>query len=81
MITENFSKIIYHQSPPEGQFEYGSPAALEIIGHTPNEFYQKSRFIEDIVHLLYRDQLNGTKNKLIEGNFLQDPANPVLRGI
>ncbi|WAC04430.1 MAG: PAS domain S-box protein [Methanoregula sp.] len=67
IISENSSEIIYHISLPEGRFEYVSPAALDITGYTPEDFYRKPWFIEDIIHPLFRDQLIDTKNKLAGG--------------
>jgi PAS domain S-box-containing protein len=68
IITENSTEIIYHMSLPDGIFKYVSPASREITGYSPDEFYQKPWFIEDIIHPSFREQLNETKNILIKGN-------------
>lgn len=80
-ITETCSEIIYRMSLPEGRHEYVSPAAPEITGYTPYEFYRKIWFIEDIIHPLYRSQLNDTKNKLAEANVPHRPVISVMSGI
>jgi PAS domain S-box-containing protein len=39
-LTENARDVIYRISIPNGNFEYVSPAAKEILGYSPEELYQ-----------------------------------------
>jgi len=80
IIAKTSLIIIYQRSLSGGQFEYVNPAALDITGYTPDEFYRKPGFIENILHPLYREQFNDTKNERGKGHTPHDPAYHVLSG-
>ena len=44
-------------SLPDGQFEYISPAATEIFGYPPHDFYQNPLLIKQIMHPDWQDYL------------------------
>ncbi len=48
-LTENAKDLIYRIKIPEGQFEYVSPAAREILGYSPDELYQKPSLIRQFI--------------------------------
>ncbi len=50
MLAENSRDVIYRMSLPDGGFEYISPAATAVFGYTPQEFYQKSILMKQIIH-------------------------------
>ncbi len=49
-LAENAKDMIYHISLPDGQYEYISPAVETITGYTPQEIYQSSQFIVQVIH-------------------------------
>jgi len=50
MLAENARDVIYRMSLPDGCYEYVSPAATEIFGYTPHDFYQSPLLIKQILH-------------------------------
>jgi PAS domain S-box-containing protein len=56
-LTENAQDMIYRQSLPDGRYEYVSPAALELIGYTPDEIINEPMHIRKAVHPDWRDYL------------------------
>jgi PAS domain S-box-containing protein len=49
-IAENAKDMIYRMKLPDGQYDYVSPASLEIFGYTPEEFYKTPLLIRKIIH-------------------------------
>ncbi len=49
-LAENAKDMIYRISLPDGQYEYISPAVETITGYTPQEIYQSSQFIVQVIH-------------------------------
>ncbi|WP_320007329.1 PAS domain S-box protein [Maridesulfovibrio sp.] len=50
IMAENTKDIIYRFSVQDKQFEYISPACLEITGFPPGNFYDNSQFFFDLIH-------------------------------
>jgi len=48
-LAENAKDLIYRIKIPEGQFEYVSPAAREILGYSPDELYHKPSLIRQFI--------------------------------
>jgi PAS domain S-box-containing protein len=49
-LAENARDAIYRMSLPDGRYEYMSPAAREVFGHAPEEFYAEPSLLRTIVH-------------------------------
>ena len=49
-LTENATDMIYRMSLPDGLYEYVSPASMQILGYTPDEFYNNPQLIKEIIH-------------------------------
>ncbi|MEN6476178.1 MAG: PAS domain S-box protein [Syntrophaceae bacterium] len=49
-LAENAKDMIYRMSLPGGNYEYVSPASLEITGYSPAEFYDNPLLIQKTVH-------------------------------
>ncbi|MCD6586612.1 MAG: PAS domain S-box protein [Desulfobacteraceae bacterium] len=67
MLAENSRDLIYRMSLPDGEFEYISPAATEIFGYTPQEFYQKSIRMKQIMHPDWKDYLAEKWTETLKG--------------
>lgn len=51
LLAENAVDVIYRlRLGPEPRFEYISPSALAVTGHSPEEFYGDPRLMERIIH-------------------------------
>jgi len=49
-LAENAKDMIYRMSLPDGAYEYVSPAAKDIFGHSPQVFYQSPQLIRATIH-------------------------------
>lgn len=49
-LAENAIDVIYRKSIPDGKYEYMSPAALNVFGYSPEEFYSDPSLIKKIIH-------------------------------
>lgn len=49
-IAENSGDMIFRMSLPDGKYEYVSPAAADITGYSPEEFYNNPLLIEKVIH-------------------------------
>jgi PAS domain S-box-containing protein len=54
-------------SLPDGQYEYVSPASIEIFGYTPDVFYNSPTLIKDILHPDWRGYFAEEWEKLLAG--------------
>lgn len=67
-LSENAPDIIFRMSLSTGRYEYVSPAAVEITGYAPAEFYDNPMFIRKIIHPDWRSYFEEKWKKLLEGN-------------
>jgi PAS domain S-box-containing protein len=49
-LMKNAKDMIYRMSLPEGVYEYVSPATNELLGYSPEEWYENPKLIEKIIH-------------------------------
>ena len=49
-LAENAKDIIFRNSLPDGAYEYVSPAAEEVTGYAPQEFYQSESLPRGLIH-------------------------------
>ena len=66
-LAENAKDMIYRMSLPDGKYEYISPATLEIMGYTPQEWYENPRLIEKIIHPDWHDYFRREWENLLAG--------------
>ena len=66
-LMNNSKAIIYRQSLPDGQYEYVSPASINITGYTPDEFCNNPMHIRNVIHPDWTDYLEKQWNKLLKG--------------
>ncbi len=66
-ITENARDMIYRMSLPDGHYEYISPAAKDIFGYSPDDFYENPVLIKEVIHPDWHDYFKAQWQKLLTG--------------
>ncbi len=66
-LAEKARDMIYRMTLPEGRYEYVSPAALDVTGYAPEEFYASPLLIKNVIHPDWRDYLEQQWEKLLKG--------------
>ena len=66
-IAENVQYLIYRMSLPDGRYEYVSPAALEITGYAPEQFYADPGLIRRLIHPAWSDYFARAWEQLLQG--------------
>jgi PAS domain S-box-containing protein len=66
-LAENARDMLYRMSLPEGRYEYVSPAATELSGYSPEEFYRTPLLIREIIHPEWRDYFEEQWADLLAG--------------
>ncbi len=67
-LAENATDMIYRMSLPDGRYEYVSPAAAEIFGFPPEEFYARPRLIADLLPPQWAAYFKAEWQKLLRGD-------------
>ncbi len=49
-LAENAKDMIYRMSLPDGVYQYVSPAAYDLTGYAPEEFYAEPLMIQRLIH-------------------------------
>lgn len=66
-LAENARDVIYRMSLPDGVYEYMSPAATELFGYAPEEFYASPLLIRKVIHPDWHVYFGEQWSKLIMG--------------
>ena len=66
-LAENAQDMIYRMSIPDADYEYVSPASLEIFGYTPEEFYNTPLLIKQVIHPDWEEYFSNEWQKLLDG--------------
>jgi PAS domain S-box-containing protein len=66
-LAENARDAIYRMALPDGAYEYMSPAATELFGYAPEEFYASSQLVRKIIHPEWRGYFEEEWRKLLQG--------------
>ena len=66
-LAENAQDMIYRMSLPDGKYEYVSPAANEIFGYSPGEFYSAPKLIQQTIHPDWNAYFQEQWTNLIKG--------------
>lgn len=66
-LAENSPDIIYRMSLPEGKYDYVSPAAIQISGYEPKQWYENPLIIRTIIHPDWQGYFEAEWRKLLEG--------------
>jgi PAS domain S-box-containing protein len=67
-LAENARDVIYRMSLPDGIYEYMSPAARELFGYTPEEFYSSPLLIRKVIHPDWQGYFEDQWSKLMTGD-------------
>ncbi len=67
-LTDNAKDMIYRMSLPDGIYEYVSPSSIDILGYSPEEFYESPNLIQKIIHPDWQGSFNEQWEKLVAGN-------------
>ncbi len=67
-LTENSRDIIFRLTMPDKKFEYVSPAALVLTGHTPDEFCQNLHLMQEIIHPDFQEKLAAQWERMPKGD-------------
>ncbi len=67
-LTENARDMIYRMSLPDGQYEYASPASVDLFGYTPTELYDSPLLIRKAIHPDWQDYFEEQWVRLIIGD-------------
>ncbi len=68
LLTENAQDMIYRMSLPDGKYEYVSPAALQLTGYTPEEYYSDSNISRKLIHADWQEYFKKEFDALLKGN-------------
>ncbi|GAM10784.1 tetrathionate sensor histidine kinase TtrS [Geobacter sp. OR-1] len=66
-LAENARDVIYRMSLPDGAYEYMSPAATEIFGYAPEEFYASPSLVRKVIHPDWQSYFEEELTKLLRG--------------
>lgn len=66
-LTERSTDMVYLMSIPSGRYEYVSPAATQLFGYTPEEFYDSSMLIRQVIHPDWRTDFETQWERLLAG--------------
>jgi len=80
-LADNAQDMIYRMSLPDGIYQYVSPAAIQVTGYAPEDFYQNPFLMHQRVGLGWQDRFRRGWEALLEGNIpsfseypITDPA-------
>ena len=68
LLTDNAKDMIYRMSLPDGQYEYVSPASIELFGYSPSEFYTSPVLIAKLIHPDWKNYFEEQWARLIAGD-------------
>lgn len=66
-LAENARDVIFRMSLPDGSYEYMSPAASELTGYTPTEFYHNPQLLREFVHPDWSGYIEKEWLKILDG--------------
>lgn len=59
--------LVYRMSLPDGRYEYVNPAALEVTGYAPQEFYARPLLVRDLIPADWQDYFAEQWSRLVAG--------------
>lgn len=66
-LAENAPDVIYRMSLPDGAYEYISPAARELFGYAPEEFYASPHLLRTVIHPEWQGYFAEQWEQLLQG--------------
>ena len=67
MLAENAQDMIYRMSLPDGKYEYVNPASFDLNGFSPEEHYNGTVQLKNLIHPDFSSYLNEQWEKLLQG--------------
>jgi PAS domain S-box-containing protein len=67
-LADNAQDMVYRMSLPDGIYRYVSPAATQLTGYSPEEFYATPLFIQKIIPPDWQDYFKKEWDALLNGN-------------
>ncbi|MCG8616101.1 MAG: PAS domain S-box protein, partial [Desulfobacterales bacterium] len=67
-LSENSPDVIYRMTIPGGEYEYVSPSSLQIFGLTPEDCYDNSGQIREIIHPDWLDYYDAQIQRMMAGD-------------
>ena len=66
-LTENAQDMIYRMSLPDGKYEYINPAAYNLTGYHPEDYYSNPGLIRTLIHPDWREYFQTEWKVLMKG--------------
>lgn len=67
-MANNTKDMIYRMSLPDGNYEYMSPASVELFGYEPENFYASPKLFIDAIHPDSKQYFEQKWKELLKGN-------------
>jgi PAS domain S-box-containing protein len=67
-ITDNAQDLVYRMSLPDGQYEYISPAALQLTGYLPEDYYSDPGLLRNLIHPDWQEYFKNEWEALLKGD-------------
>jgi PAS domain S-box-containing protein len=77
-LAENARDAIYRMSLPDGIYEYMSPAATELFGYAPEDFYASPQLIRDVIHPDWHGYFEEQWSRLLRGDMPPTYEYPII---
>jgi PAS domain S-box-containing protein len=67
-LTDNAQDMIYQMSLPDGIYNYISPAAVNITGYSPEDFYSDPGLVRKLIHPDWQEYFKNEWDLLLKGD-------------
>ncbi|MBB6479339.1 cache domain-containing protein [Spirochaeta isovalerica] len=78
LLAENSRDMIFKMSFPGGNFEYISPAAIDVLGYTAQEIMEEPYHVRKTIHPDWRDWLEGVFDDINSGHIDETFEYPII---
>ncbi len=68
LLAENAQDMIFRMSIPYGVYEYVSPASTRLLGYSPEEMYDRPKYIQKIIHPDFAEYFEMEWHNLLKGD-------------
>ena len=66
-FIDNSKDVLYRMSLPDGKYDYINPAAKDVLGYSPEEFYSNPLLIKKIIHPEWHNYFEQQRSLLLAG--------------
>ncbi len=78
LIAEHAQDMIYRMSLPDGKYEYVSPAAVQITGYYPEDYYSDPGLARKLLHDDWQDYFKKEWEALLKGDMSPFYEYPII---